>query len=172
MNLNAVASCLIKNGKSKQPNREFKRNVDLQLKMEWNSLSADQDLYNDFLTNEVMVAVKTIKFGKALGSDNLHPEFFYTLISELWMVTGTVIKLPIHIKASKVYKMEKLTAALKSNKPADNPRSYRPISLVCIPYKLYERFIYNQIKPVFESVGIIRQKVKTWCCAFRSFSCI
>ena len=83
MNLNAVASCLIKNCKSKQPNREFKRNVNLQLKMEWNSLSADQDLCKDFLTNKVMVAVKTLKFGKASGSDNLNPEFFYTLISEL-----------------------------------------------------------------------------------------
>ena len=32
------------------------------------------------------------------------------------------------------------------------PKSYRPISLLCIAYKLYEHLIYNWIKPVVESV--------------------
>ena len=48
MNSNAVASWLIENGKFKQPNREFRRNGTRQLKMEWNSPSANQDLCDDF----------------------------------------------------------------------------------------------------------------------------
>ena len=76
MNPNAVASCMMQNGKLKQPNREFTRNANRQLKMEWNSPSTDQNLCNDFSTNEVMVAIKTLKTGKAPGPDNLHPEFF------------------------------------------------------------------------------------------------
>ena len=48
--------------------------------------------------------------------------------------------------------MAKVIAALKPDKPADNPGSYRPISLLCVPYKLYERLIYNRIKLVIESV--------------------
>ena len=48
--------------------------------------------------------------------------------------------------------MAKMIAALKSNKPADNAGSYRPISPLCIPYKLYERLIYNRIRPIIESV--------------------
>ena len=55
MNPNAVASCLIKNGKFKQPNQEFTRNINCQLKMEWNLPSADQDLCNYFSTKEVMI---------------------------------------------------------------------------------------------------------------------
>ena len=70
INPNAGASCLMQNGKFKQPNREFTRNVNRQLKMEWNSPSADQDLCNDFLTNQVMAAIKTLKAGKARGPDN------------------------------------------------------------------------------------------------------
>ena len=43
MNPDAVASCLIQNGKFKQPNQEFTRNFNRQLKMEWNFPSAYQD---------------------------------------------------------------------------------------------------------------------------------
>ena len=46
----------------------------------------------------------------------------------------------------------KVIAALKPNKPADKPGSYRPISLLYISYKLYLRLIYNRIKPIIKSV--------------------
>ena len=64
-------------GKFKQPNWEFTRNVNRQLKMEWNSPSADQDLCSNFSTDEVMAAIKTLKAGKSPVPDNLHPEFFF-----------------------------------------------------------------------------------------------
>ena len=32
----------------------------------------------------------------------------------------------------------------------DDPKSYRPISLSCIPYKIVERLIYNRISPVID----------------------
>ena len=48
--------------------------------------------------------------------------------------------------------MAKVIAALKTNKLADNPGSYRRISVPCIPSKLFERLINNCIKPVIESV--------------------
>ena len=41
-------------------------------------------------------------------------------------------------------------AILKPNKPKDDPKSYRPISLLCIPYKIVERLIYNRISPVID----------------------
>ena len=47
----------MQNGKLNQPNQEFTRNVNCQLKMEWSSPSADQDLFIDFSTNEVMTAI-------------------------------------------------------------------------------------------------------------------
>ena len=76
---NAVASCLLNNGKFKNPNRQFTREVNHQLKEAWNSPSADQNLCNDFTLEEIVTAIKTLKAGKAPGVDNLHPEFFLHL---------------------------------------------------------------------------------------------
>ena len=55
-------------------------------------------------------------------------------------------------KVTKVWKTRKVKTELKSNKSADNPDSNRPINLLCIPYKLFERLIYNRIKSVIKSV--------------------
>jgi len=48
--------------------------------------------------------------------------------------------------------MAKVVAVLKPNKPANVPNSCRPINLLCVAYKLFERLIYNRIKPIIESV--------------------
>ena len=36
-------------------------------------------------------------------------------------------------------------------KTVDNASSYRPISILCVAYKMYERLIWNQIQPITES---------------------
>ena len=41
----------------------------------------------------------------------------------------------------KSWKMAKIIAVLKSNKPADSPKSYWPISLLSFTYKLLERLL-------------------------------
>ena len=153
MNLDAVASCLMQSSKFKQTNRQFTRNVNLQLKMEWNSPSADQNLCKEFSTNEVMTAINTLKAGKAPSSDNLYPEFFLHLDEKCFEWLQILFSNCLSTKKlPKVSKMAKALAALKMNKPTDNPGSYRPISLPRILYKPYERLIYNRIKLVIESV--------------------
>ena len=110
-------------------------------------------LCNDFSTNEVMAAIKTLKAGKAPGTDNLHPEFFLHLDEKCFQWLQILFSNCLSKKKlPKVWKMAKKIAALTPNKPVDNPGWYRPISLLCIPYKLYKRLIYNRIKPVTESV--------------------
>ena len=32
----------------------------------------------------------------------------------------------------------------------EDPRSYRPISLLCVPYKIFERLIYARVKPLID----------------------
>ena len=75
---NAVASCLLNNGKFKNLNRQFTREVNGQLKEEWNSPSADQNLCEQFMDDEIIAVIKSPKAGKAPGADNSHPEFFLT----------------------------------------------------------------------------------------------
>ena len=47
----------------------------------------------------------------------------------------------------KVWRQSKIIAILKPRKDSAKPKSYRPISLLCHMYKLYERLILNRIAP-------------------------
>ena len=38
----------------------------------------------------------------------------------------------------------------KSTKPVEDPKSYCPISLLCIPYKILERLIHVRVKPIVD----------------------
>ena len=69
-----------------------------------------------------------------------------------WMVLDTFLQLPYYKEAFESVAIAKVIATLKTNKLADNPGSYRPISVPCIPSKHFERLIYNRIKSVIESV--------------------
>ena len=76
---NAVSSCLLKNGKFQQPNKEFTISVNRELKGEWNSPSVDQDLCGDFTADELHSGISSLKPGKAPGPDNLTLSASYTL---------------------------------------------------------------------------------------------
>ena len=69
--------------------------------MEWNVLSVDQDLCNNFSNKKIIAAFKTLKAGKAPGPDNLHRVLFIPWWKKLWVVVDTVLKLPIHKEAFK-----------------------------------------------------------------------
>ena len=43
-----------------------------------------------------------------------------------------------------------MVAIAKPNKPLNDAKSYRPISLLCISYKILERLIYTRIEPVID----------------------
>ena len=36
----------------------------------------------------------------------------------------------------------------KLKKPAEDPKSYRPISLLCVPYKILERHMHARVEPI------------------------
>ena len=49
-----------------------------------------------------------------------------------------------------VWKTAKVVATLKPNKEESDPKSYRPISLLCLTYKLMERIVLTRINPIVE----------------------
>ena len=150
---NAIAKHLIDNGKFKNCDKEFTRNVNRKLKAAWNSPSADQDLCSNFSVQEVKSAIRSLKPGKSPGPDELHPQFFLHLgdscIRWLTAFLSTCLRLQ---RIPKIWKTAKVIAVLKPNKPEESPSSYRPISLLCISFKLLERLICNRIQPVVESI--------------------
>jgi len=74
-------------------------------------------------------ALKDVKPGKAPGFDNIHPDFLINCGScaKVWLAhfftdiiqTGNI---------PKEFKRSKIIAILKPGKPADSPKSYRPIA--------------------------------------------
>ena len=48
-------------------------------------------------------------------------------------------------------------ALLKPGKDPSSPKNFRPISLLCHLYKLYERLILNRLSPIIEHVLIPEQ---------------
>ena len=43
-------------------------------------------------------------------------------------------------------------AILKPKKPVEDPKSYHPISLLCLPYKIFERLIHARVEPIVDLV--------------------
>ena len=41
-------------------------------------------------------------------------------------------------------------AISKPKKSVEDPKSYRPISLVCVPYKILERLIHARVEPIVD----------------------
>ena len=57
-----------------------------------------------------------------------------------------------HTVIPKIWRRATVVAILTPNKPADDPKSYRPISFLCVAYKILERLILARINLVIETL--------------------
>ena len=57
---------------------------------------------------------------------------------------------PEHTVIPKIWRRATVVTIIKPNKPAYDPKSYRTISLMCVPYKILERLILARINLVIE----------------------
>ncbi|KAJ3589190.1 hypothetical protein NHX12_010037, partial [Muraenolepis orangiensis] len=106
----------------------------------------------DFTPAELKDVMAKLKQGKAPGSDNIHPEFVthQCEITSAWLCAFFSACLR-RSKLPRTWRRAAVIALLKPNKPADDPKSYRPISLLCVPFKILERMIHSRIEPVVDS---------------------
>ena len=63
----------------------------------------------------------------------------------------------IENKIPKIWRQSKIIAILKPGKDSAIPKNYRPISLLCHTYNLYERLILNRVSPLLEQHRIKEQ---------------
>ena len=73
------------------------------------------------------------------------------------MVTTMVNAILKTQKFPKLWRKSKVIAILKPGKDSTFPKSYRPISLLCHTYKLFERMILNRLNPLIETMIIDQQ---------------
>ena len=68
------------------------------------------------------------------------------------------------LKICNIWRRALVFAIAKPTKPVGDPKSYRPISLLCVPYKILDRLIYAHVEPLIdpllhkEQVGFRRGK--------------
>ena len=58
--------------------------------------------------------------------------------------------LPAPLKIPKVWRRALVVAIPKLKKPVGDVKSYRSISLLCVPYKILERFIHARMEPIVD----------------------
>ena len=150
---NSIAAQLISNGRFTNADKVWTRKIKSEIRDLRNAPSADHDLSSDFTIFEITTAIKRLKLNKAPGIDNVHPEF----VSHQGSTATEWLRLFYSVclrssKIPKIWRRTKVIALLKPNKSPDDQKSYRPISLLCVPYKVLERLLHSRIEPVIDSV--------------------
>ena len=151
---NAIASVLVDNGKWKDRSEDAKahnRKVNRDIKEALSNQPAASNLSGPITTEQLMDAILTLKNGKAPGIDMVHSEFLSNMglqaIAWLRLFLSNCID-TLTIPA--VWRKAKVVAILKPKKPSDDAKSYRPISLLCMTFKLMERIILARINDIVE----------------------
>ncbi|KAL4092463.1 hypothetical protein QTP88_026964 [Uroleucon formosanum] len=149
---NAVSSALFKVSNIK-PSKKEKIKIKKLYKEEFDKAEEKSEMSRDVKLDEIDLALKNIKNRKAAGEDGILPEFIKNLgpkgrtwLTKLSTSVLNTCKIPNEWHKSKVI------AILKPNKAGDNPKNYRPISLLSVVYKVFERLVLNRIINKLESI--------------------
>ena len=119
-----------------------------------NHLDLSLDLVNIsgiFSQREFIAALQHLKPGKAPGTASISPEFIIHAGAALKSWLRDFLSFCLRrLKIPKIWKRALVVAIPKPTKPVGNPKSYRPISLLCVPYKILERLIYARAEPLID----------------------
>ncbi|XP_038058777.1 uncharacterized protein LOC119730062 [Patiria miniata] len=111
-----------------------------------------------FCMSDLCSAIKAMKSNKAAGLDDILCEQIKQLgpaalqwLLDMYNDCMSTNNIP------KAWRKARTIALLKPGKDPASPRSYRPISLLCQTYKLFERLILNRIAPFVDECLIPQQ---------------
>ena len=146
---NAIASQLVRNGKYEAVDRKLSRLVFQEVSDLWRATTPDTvNIFpHNFLQREFTAALQHLKPGKAPGPDSICPELILhagaALKSWLRDFLSSCLR---RLKIPKIWRRALVVAFPKPGKPVGDPKSYRTISLLCVPYKILERLIYARVE--------------------------
>ena len=137
---NAIVTQLLKNGRFQHVDKDFARRTSHEVNQLSRAPGADSNLSRDFMEEELTKAISQLKAGKAPGRNSIHPEFVLhqgkKASSWLCSFPSTCLR---RSKIPKTWRRANIIALPKPNKPRDDPKGYRPISLLRVPYRILER---------------------------------
>ena len=116
----------------------------------WRSTAPDAvNISEDFSPREFAVAFHHLKPGKLPGPDSTCPELLIHAGPGLKFWLHCFLSSCMHqLKITKVWRRALVVMIPKPSKPVEDPHSYHPISLLCIPYKILKQLIYNRVEPI------------------------
>ena len=118
----------------------------------WKATTPDAvNISDNFSQREFAAALQHLKPGKAPGLDSICPRLILhagaALKSWLRDFLSSCLR---RLKIPKIWRRALVVAIPKPMKPVGDPKSYRPISLLCVPYKILERLIYARVEPLID----------------------
>ena len=141
---NQVAHQLLVNGRGTMPSKPKRPVLP-------SATEGDTSKVYPFSEGEYNKGVAALKNNKAAGRDDILVEQLKHLgpKAHMWLLTMLNICF-MENKIPTIWRQSKIIAILKPGKDSSIPKNYRPISLLCHTYKLYERMILNRIAPTIE----------------------
>ncbi len=148
---NQVAHQLLLNGKGNTSHKP--RRVKMP-----DQTDAESSFTDPFTMEELDKGIKTIKNGKAAGLDDMLCEQIkhFGIKARTWLLQmmNNTVK---NNKFPKLWRKSRVIAILKPGKDSSIPKNYRPISLLCHTYKLFERLLLNRLNSFTDEVLIKEQ---------------
>ena len=148
----AIASQLVRNGKYEAVDRKSSRLVFQEVSDLWRAATPNPvNISDNFSQREFAAALQHLKPGKAPGPDSICPELILHAGAALksWL-RDFLFSCLRRLKIPKIWRRALVVAIPKPGKPVGDPKSYRPISLLCVPYKILERLIYARVEPLID----------------------
>ena len=148
---NATASILVNNSKYEDIDPTSSRLVSQEVSDLWRAPTSAVNVCESFTPLEFAAALIHLKPGKAPGPDSICPELLLHAGAALksWLC-GFLSSCLHHLKIPKIWRRALVVAIPTPMKPVEDPKSYRPISLLCVPYKILEGLIYTRIEPIVD----------------------
>ena len=150
----AIASQqLVRNGKYEAVDRKSSRLVSQEVSDLWRTTTLDAvNICDSFLQREFAAALQHLKPGKAPGPDSIFPEVILHAGAVLKSWLRDFLYSCLHrLKIPKIWRRALVVAIPKPKpQPVADPKSYRPISLLCVPYKILEKLIYARVEPLID----------------------
>ena len=148
----AIASQLVRNGKYEAVDRKSSRLFSLEVSDLCRATTPDAvNITDNFSQREFAAPLQHLKPGIAPGPDSI--------CSELILQAGAALKSWLRdflssclrrLKIPKIWRKVFVVAIQKPTKPVGVPKSYRPISLLCVPYKILDRLIYARVESLID----------------------
>ena len=108
--------------------------------------ATESTLASPFLKEELLKCINALKNNNTAGLDDMLCEqikhFGPATLQWLLKMMNNILETQ---KFPKIWRKSKVIAILKPGKDSAQPKSYRPISLLCHTYKLFERMMLNRL---------------------------